>query len=112
MGYCSDCHKFMSVILVFPDSGNAESASEMKLEKNDKEGGGGRGKAESAHSPMCMLSSFQGERVVCTFLVCWSYLLWIWTQICPWASETYIALKETTGIYSTRTKFNGLIFSG
>jgi len=29
----------------------SESASEMKLEKNDKEGGGGRGKAESAHSP-------------------------------------------------------------
>lgn len=30
----------------------------------------------------------------------------------PWAAKTYIALKEATGIYSTQTKFNGLIFSG
>lgn len=104
MGYCSDCHKFASVILVFPDPGIL-SLPEAKLEKDDKEGGDGRGgKAESAHSPMCTLSSFQGESVGCTFLVCWSYLLWIWTQICPWASETYIDLKETTGIYSTRDK--------
>lgn len=38
MGYCSDCHKFMSVILIFSDS---ESACEMKLEKkNNRQGGG------------------------------------------------------------------------
>lgn len=79
--------------------------------KNDKEGGVRRGKTESAHCPTWTFSFFQGERVGCTFLVFWSYLLWIGTQIYPWASETYIALKEATGIYSTQTKFNGLIFS-
>lgn len=52
MGYCSDCHKFMSVILMFFRLRYSESADEMKLEKNDKEGGVRRGKTESAHCPM------------------------------------------------------------
>lgn len=69
MGYCSDCHKFMSVILMFFRLRYSESADEMKLEKNDKEGGVRRGKTESAHCPMWTFSSFQGERVGWTFLV-------------------------------------------
>lgn len=71
-----------------------------------------REKTACAHCPKGMFPSFQGERRGCTFLVYWSYLLWIGTQMCPWASETYIASKEATGIYSTQTKFNGFIFSG
>lgn len=57
MGYCSDCHKFMSVILIFSDS---ESACEMKLEKkNNRQGWGGDGGGwQNAHSPTCTLSSF------------------------------------------------------
>lgn len=89
----------------------SESAYEMKLEKNDREGGRREGEGRGPTLPWA-LSSFQGERVGCTFLVCWSFRLRIGTQRCPWASETYIALKEATGNYSTQTKFNGLIVSG
>lgn len=61
MGYYSDCHKFMSVILVFPDSGNSESVCEMKLEKNDQVGDGRRGK-ESLPTLPCSLTLLSKEK--------------------------------------------------
>lgn len=55
MGYCSDCHKFMSVILIFSDS---ESACEMKLEKkNNRQGGVMEGDGKMPTHPRA-LSSF------------------------------------------------------
>lgn len=86
----------------------------MQLENNDKKGGHRRGKARSVRPPLFRARfrlSKEKEEV--------AHLLFVGPISCglghrypPWAGETYIALKEATGIYSTQTKFNGLIFSG
>lgn len=114
MGHCSDCHKFTSVILIFSDSGILSLPVKLNQKKNDREVGKRRGKAGSAYplAPRAHFLLFKEKEQVAHSLFVGPISCGLGHEYAPWAAETYIALKEATGIYSTQTKFNGLIFSG